>query len=134
MAWSRNDSCLDFSDFEFPILNNLNYLKLVCLSFCPWSHDDWHFELGVSSQEISMIMGQHNIFQYCPSFVNEFFEDQVIICRINQICLSIWFNIICENSKHFSLKLNNINTFFSLFGYNFNVTTHEIFKLIGKNL
>jgi hypothetical protein len=90
-------------------------LKLGDLSFGVGSHHNWNVELGVSSNKISMVVGEDNIFQCGAPLCDIVSVDEIVVGRIDDVGLAVGLDVVGENREHASLKLSDVDAGLSVF-------------------
>ena len=102
-TWTFHGVARGVVNFEFdaPKANSLSIFALLNFEWVDsssswWTHDDGYFELSMTREEISMIVGQEDILQLWWSLWDKFLIGLHIEDWVDEDTFLLWFKIVGE--------------------------------------
>ena len=116
MSWGVDNFDFDVTEAEDFSIGALVNLKGVDGSGGGWSHNDGSIKLGMPWEEVGMVVGEEDVFEFGTSWVHEFFVCFNIEDRIDEEAFFLGLEVVGEDGEFWGFELANVETLAVLFG------------------
>ena len=116
VAWGVDHSDFDVSKAEDLPISALMNFEGVDGSGGGWSHNDGSIELGMSWEEVGVVVGEEDVFEFGTSWVHELFVCFNIEDRIDEEALFVGLEVVGEDGEFWGFELADVETLAVLFG------------------